>query len=179
MEEYKCTECDRDFNSEDSLRMHNNAKHQEAEKAKPIASKIPFKKIRNYAIVIAVLLLLVWGFYAMGNRKVLPPKTMEGHIEVHPGDQISLNPLDPRIHKHILEHVGEEGSRAGIVVNYDCKNYECDPDLIEKLENLTEGNNFVFVGPFKNMKAKIVLTKLNQQITLDEYNDVSINNFIR
>ena len=174
----KCEQCGREFGSEDSLEMHKKAKHQHEKKE--FFSKSLIKKIKLYSILGIILILLIWGGVALMNRKSLPPKTMEGHIEVVPDTKISTKMLDPRIHKHILEHFdGEDGSRGGIIINYDCKTYECSPDLVLKLRDFTNTYEYVYVAPYKNMKAKIVLTKLNRQVTFDDFNEEQINQFLK
>lgn len=176
--EHKCKHCGNKFGSADALSMHMNAKHDNEPKG--FLSKSLMKKIKIYSIVGVVLILLIFGGLALTNRKSLPPKDMAGHIEVVPDTKISGRPLDPRIHKHILEHFdGGDGSRGGIVINYDCESYDCEPGLIEKLQDFTKSYEYVYVAPYKNMKSKIVLTKLNRQITLDDFNSETIDQFLK
>jgi len=174
--EHKCKHCGNEFNSADALSMHMNAKHFDEKKG----ISINFKKIKIYSIVGVVLILLIFGGLALTNRKSLPPKDMAGHIEVVPDTKISGRPLDPRIHKHILEHFdGEDGSRGGIIINYDCETYTCSSDMVLNLEEFTKTYEYVYVAPYKNMKSKIVLTKLNRQITLDDFSSETIDQFLK
>ena len=87
--------------------------------------------------------------------------------------------MDFRVQKHMLEHVdGTEGGRGGVILNYDCENYECDDDLIDNLEAFALDYDFVYVAPYKNMKNKVILTKLNQIKTLDQYDEEIVRAFI-
>ena len=173
-----CSDCGKEFASEEALAMHTQAKHATPEKS-PIISPKGKKKLRNYGIGIVILVLIIGGMYYFAQRKTLPSTTMENHIEQRPPTQVLTNPLDPRIHRHLLEHITEDdGSRGGVVVNYDCQNYDCEVDLVSNLEALAEGNDFVYVAPFRNMKAKIVVTRLGRQMQLNKYNEERIKNFI-
>ena len=174
----RCEKCDREFGSAEGLEQHNQAKHAEiAPKKSPMSGKSK-KRIRNIAILVVILAIVVYGFSSVSGKSSLPSKTMDNHIEVWPNSQISKNPLNPKIHRHILEHAGNAGETPGIVINYDCKNYACEAGLILDLEEFTKDNDIVYVAPYKNMKAKIVLTKLNRQITLDALDSKRIENFI-
>ena len=177
----RCEECDRTFREPDGLEQHNLAKHPE--KVKKIKQPFPVKKVRNWGIFIVILGLIIFGVYWMtvsaSNQLSLPPTTMEGHIESLPSAHISKKPFRISIQKHMLEHVdGEEGGTGGIIINYDCINYECEPDLIEKLESFAIKYDHVYVAPFKNMPIKIALTKLGRIQTLDQYDDIKIETFI-
>jgi len=66
----------------------------------------------------------------------------------------------------------------GIIINYDCKNFECEQGLIEQLESFAIKYNNVYVAPFKNMPVKIALTKLGRIETLSEYDENKIETFI-
>jgi len=60
------------------------------------------------------------------------------------------------------------------------KNYDCSPDLIEKLEAFADKYPLnVYVSPFKNMDEKIALTKLGRILTLESYDETAIDNFIK
>lgn len=176
--EHKCKHCGNEFNSADALSMHMNAKHDNEPKG--FLSKSLMKKIKIYSIVGVVLILLIFSGLALTNRKSLPPKDMAGHIEVVPDTKILKKPMDLRIHKHILEHFdGKDGSRGGIIINYDCKTYSCSSDMVLNLEDFTKTYEYVYVAPYKNMKSKIVLTKLNRQITFDDFNKEQIEQFLK
>jgi len=145
-----CDICDRNFKNEEALEMHNKSKH-ETSPEKPKKS-INFKKIRNWAIFGVVIILLIWGVIALiPNTGGLPPTSMEGHTERVLGSHIQKKPFPLEVQKHMLEHAdGEDGGPPGIIINYDCKNYDCSPDLIEKLEAFAiKYPANVYVAPFK------------------------------
>ena len=176
--DYRCEKCDREFGSAEGLEQHNQAKHAETEHKKAPKSTKARKRFRNIAILVVILAIVVYGFSAVSGRESLPTKTMDNHIEVWPNSQISKSPLNPKIHRHILEHANNAEEEPGVVINYDCRNYDCEAGLIQDLEDFTKNNEIVYVAPYKNMKAKIVVTKLNRQITLDALDTKRIENFI-
>ena len=120
-------------------------------------------------------------FFFVSNIKTLPPSTMEGHAEISPPAHILQEPMKLVVHKHMLEHAdGKEGGRGGIIINYNCDNFVCEDGLIKKLEAFAvKYPEHVYVAPFPNMEAKIVLTKLNQQKVLNEYDEQAIEEFIQ
>ena len=114
----------------------------------------------------------------ISSVKTLPPTDMQGHVEANPDSHVLKEPMPIPIHKHMLEHADGTAS-PGIVINYNCKDYSCEADLIEKLETFAgryPAN--VYVAPFKNMDAKIALTKLGRLEILEEYDEQKINSFI-
>lgn len=180
-DEIKCVECDKEFNHVDSLAMHNRAKHPE--KVPKEKKPLPIKKIKNYTIAIIILGLIIYGiFFAISssaNTRSLPPTSMEGHIEANPPSHILKKPMGISIQKHMLEHVdGIDGGDLGIIINYDCKNYECDADLIDNLEAFTLQYSNVYVAPFKNMEVKIAITMLGRIETYNEFDAAKIETFI-
>ena len=175
---YKCEACDRTFANADGLASHNSAKHsEEIPKEK---KSLPIKKIKNWTITLiiigAIIGLIVWG---ISSVKTLPPTDMQGHIEVSPESHVLKEQMPIAVQKHMLEHADGSGP-PGIVINYNCEDYTCEEGLIENLEAFAEKYPAnVYVAPFKNMDAKIVLTKLNKIEILEEYNEVRIDEFIK
>lgn len=179
-EMFKCEKCERNFKSEDALRMHNSSKHSKKLK-KEKTTKINLGKIKNWLILVAILGVVFYGiFWGFSSIKTLPPTTMDGHVEQSPSSHVLNEPMPLEIQKHMLEHAdGNEGGIGGIIINYNCKDYECEEDLIENLESFAkEFPSNVYVAPFKNMDAKIVLTQLNKIEILEEYNEEKIRSFI-
>ena len=177
-EGHKCETCNRNFKDEEGLHMHNSAKHPKPEK-KP--SKLNPKKIRNWGIFIAISALVIFGIYfTFSNAEILPPTDMQGHVEANPPSHILKEPMSIPVQKHMLEHVdGQQGVRGGVIINYNCKDYNCEEGLIENLEQFGYEFNYVYVAPFKNMDAKIALTKFNRIEILEDYDEEKIRNFIR
>ena len=179
MTEYKCEKCNKSFNSEDALHMHNNAKHYVAKESKSITPQQK-RRIKRWSISIVILVLLVGGiWYFAASAKLLPPTVMEGHIEVSPPSHILKEPMGIAVQKHMLEHADGE-DRPGIILNYNCKDFNCEPGLIQNLEEFAEKYpENVYVAPFPKMDAKIALTKLGRIKVMDEFNEEEIDRFIR
>jgi len=176
----RCEECDKEFNSEESLKHHNLAKHSDKfDKPKGSLSDAQKKKIKKWSIFVVIFVLVGWGiFYFSTNVKTFPPVSMQGHIEVNPPSHVMKVPMRLEIQKHMLEHADGGGS-AGIIINYNCEDYECEEGLIEDLEAFVEKYpSHVYVAPFPRMSAKIVLTKLNKLKILEQYDEKTIDNFI-
>ena len=159
-EKVRCEVCDKAFKSHEGLEMHKKAMQPKQEKK---VSKTNYKKVRNWAIFIVILGLLIWGVSSMfSGIKVLPPTTMQGHVEASPVSHVIREPMPLTIHKHMLEHADGTGP-PGIIINYNCNDYNCEPGLIENLESFAEKYPAnVYVAPFPNMDAKIAITKLNR-----------------
>ena len=175
-----CNLCGRSFGSEDGLIHHTRDKHPSGKKEKDPQKT---KKIRNWIIALIIIGIVVYGIFFLvsksSNSLTLPPTNMQGHIEVSPPSHILKEPMKLSIQKHMLEHVdGKDGVGGGIIINYDCKNYECEEGLVEKLESFANKYNNVYVAPFKNMAVKIAITKLGRIETLDELNERKIEIFI-
>ena len=175
---YKCEACDRTFANADGLASHNSAKHPESipKEKKPF----PIKKIKNWTIgiiIIAIIVgLIVWE---ISSVKTLPPTDMQGHIEVSPESHVLKEQMPIAVQKHMLEHADGSGP-PGIIINYNCEDYDCEEGLIENLEAFAEKYPAnVYVAPFKNMDAKIALTKFNKIEILKEYDEDRIDSFIK
>jgi len=176
----RCEDCDREFSSNEALKMHNQTKHPENIKKLVVSSKHK-KKIKMWASIFVSLLIIIGLIYLLlSSVKILPPTTMDGHIEVNPPSHILKNPMNLAVHKHMLEHAdGVEGGRPGVIINYNCIGFECEPGLIEKLEQFAiKYPIHVYVAPFPKMDAKIVLTTLNRQKVLREYDENAIDSFV-
>ena len=177
---YKCEACDRTFANADGLASHNAAKHSNSNKKIINKKPINIKRIKNWAITLiiigAIVGLIVWG---ISSVKTLPPTDMQGHIEVSPESHVLKEQMPIAVQKHMLEHADGSGP-PGIVINYNCEDYDCEEGLIENLEAFAKKYPAnVYVAPFKNMDAKIALTKLGKIEILKEYNEVRIDEFIK
>jgi len=180
VEKARCEICDRTFKAAEGLVAHNAAKHPErvSKEKKPF----PVKKVRNWGLGIVIVGLVIFGAFwlisSILNAPSLPPTDMANHIEVSPSSHVLREPMDIRIHKHMLEHSDGTGP-PGIIINYNCEDFNCEIDLVEKLESFVEKYPLnVYVAPFPNMGAKITLTRLNKIEVLEEYNEQTIENFI-
>jgi len=180
-EKAECEICGKILSSKDGLASHKRDKHSIERKMEK--DPVSTKKIKTWSIIIVIGLVIVFGIYWMisssSSARALPPITMQGHIEAIPGSHILKRPMALNIQKHMLEHIdGEEGVGGGTIINYDCKNFECEEGLIEKLEDFANKYDYVYVAPFKNMEVKIALTKLGRIETLDEYDERRIEIFV-
>ncbi len=61
---FKCEICNRIFGTKEALAMHNAAKHS-GQKSEEKIQKTNYKKIRNLAIFLLILGLVMWGIYAL------------------------------------------------------------------------------------------------------------------
>jgi len=179
MTEYECDKCNKKFNSEDGFNMHNKAKHPVTNESKSMTPQQK-RSIKRWSISIIILLLFVGGiWFFAANAKLLPPTIMEGHIEVSPPSHILKEPMGIAVQKHMLEHADGK-TRPGVILNYNCKDFNCEPDMIQKLEAFAEiYPENVYIAPFPKMSAKIALTKLGRIKTFDEFNEEEIDGFIR
>ena len=126
----RCEACDRTFKDAEGLAMHNRSKHPELvpKERKPL----PIKKIRNWAIFLAVLGLLVWGVYGLvggsgGGTSVdeseLTFEAPRGAIHWHPTLTITIDgqrrPIPPSVgissNAHFPIHTHEEDANAGVL----------------------------------------------------------------
>lgn len=174
----KCEICGKSIGDERALEKHANAKHPQPVK-QPLLSQKQIKRIKNWSIVITILVVIVGGLaYLNSTAKNLPPTTDIGHEEASPASHILKEPMHITVQKHMLEHADGSGP-PGIIINYNCADYTCNPDLIEKLEQFAVDYPInVYVAPFPNMDAKIALTKLGKIEVLNGYNYGVIQSFI-
>jgi len=177
MSSFVCEKCKREFKSQIALDSHTQAMHPGG--VSNIVSKESKSKI-GMIILIGILLVVVVGIgFSMANAKTWPPTSMIGHIEESPVSHVSRTPFPENVQKHMLEH-SDGKDIPGIIINYNCVQFECEPGLIEKLESFVDKYpEFVYVAPFANMDAKIALSKLGRLNVLEEYNEQTIDQFIR
>jgi len=177
--ENSCLQCNKIFGSAQALEMHIQSKHLQEVK-KPLFSASQKKKVKigviSLIIIIGVISLI--AFFVL-NVRTLPPTTMQGHAEINPPSHIMKEPMKLVVYKHMLEHADGKG-RGGIIINYNCEDFICEDGLIGKLEEfVVKYPEHVYVAPFQNMDARIVLTKLNQQKILEQYDETIIDDFVR
>jgi hypothetical protein len=60
----------------------------------------------------------------------------------------------------------------GVIINYNCQDYQCEPDLVERLTAIAqEYLEFVYLAPFPNMTAKIAVTRVGAIETFDTFDE--------
>ena len=116
-----------------------------------------------------------WAFLALMPN--LPPTEMEGHTEDLPRGHILRTPMSELIQRHMLEHADGK-DRPGVIVQYNCVDYVCEPGLVERLENLVRRHStYVYLAP-GDYDGKITLTKQGALKILDGFDKRRIETFI-
>lgn len=140
------------------------------------------RRTTKRAINTTLLILIVGGgifaavWYASTARNS-PPTTMQGHTEDLLQSHISDRPIPDTVQRHMLEHADGKG-KPGIIIQYNCQKYACEPDLVKKLKNLANAYpDNVYLAP-NSYDAKIFLSKLNRRESLDTFDENRIRQFI-
>jgi len=136
------------------------------------------KKIGKYLLYVLIIAGIVFGFRALTRLgQNLPPTSQLGHVEISPRSHIMEAPMGEKIQKHMLEHADGEG-RPGVIIQYNCKDFECSSDLVAQLTVLVERYpDNVYLAP-NRYDGKIILTKEGQREILDEFDEQAIQAFI-
>lgn len=137
--------------------------------------------IKNLINIASIVIVVGGAFFGLGwfilNRPNLPPTSLEGHIEESPSGHILSEPMPEVIQKHMLEHADGKG-KPGIIIQYNCQKYFCEPDLVQKLTELVKQYpENVYLAP-NNYDGKIILTKLGKIQILDVFDEQIIRKFI-
>ena len=126
-------------------------------------------------VVIALVIggIVVYG----GTQKLLPPTSFgPGHSEAFPPQQINTQPIPLPIQEHVMEHAP---TVPGILVQYNCQDYQCEPDLVQKLTEIVQSYPpRVFLAPFPGMDAKIALAAPGDLEILEAVEEERIRQFI-
>ena len=131
---------------------------------------------KEHLAIASIPFLFLILFFLGTTKESLPPIDIAGHTESYPNSRVMRDPIPIETHKHILEHT--PAGEGGVIINYNCEDFECSPDLIKNLESFAYKYRNVYIAPFKGMKAKIVVSKYSQRLVLDEYDENKIINFI-
>ena len=124
--------------------------------------------------VLATLGGIIWYIKMQPN---LPPTDMAGHIEQNPPSHISDQEMPEPIQKHMLEHADGKG-KPGVVIQYNCKKYNCEKGLTDKLKNFVKKySENVYLAP-GNYDGKIILTRLAKREVLDSFDEKKIIEFV-
>lgn len=128
------------------------------------------------ALIVLIIAIITWFVASKPN---LPPIDLVGHIEENPPSHIVDAEMPESIQKHMLEHAdGDDKKGPGIIIQYNCKKYICEKDLIPKLTVLVKKyQKNVYLAP-GNYDGKIILTRLNKREILEKFDEEKIVDFI-
>lgn len=151
------------------------ARKKEARREKLVEAP---KRIGRYVLYgaagIAIIGMLGWF---LATRPSLPPTTQQNHSEESPPAHIVTVPIPDVIQRHMLEHA-DGGGRPGIIIQYNCSDFVCEPDLVKNLTTLVQRYpENVYLAP-NSYDGKIILTKLNRIEILENFNERAIEDFI-
>jgi plastocyanin len=152
-------------------------KEKDAEKQK-LGSQKKAKSTGKYFLYLIILGAILFGLYGLTKDvKRLPPTSMQNHIEESPPSHIMDIPIPENIQKHMLEHADGNGP-SGIIIQYNCDDYECEEGLVDKLTELVkEYPANVYLAP-NTYDGKIILTKLGKRLVLKAFDEKAIREFI-
>lgn len=137
-------------------------------------------RFRSWGIGIVVIIgLVAFSYYWFTSREVLPPKSSLGHIESSPPSHILDKPMSYKIQQHMLEHA-DGGGPPGVIINYNCEDFECDPDLVNQLSEIAnEYPEYVYLAPYLGMSEKLVTTKEGEIEIYDSFDKDALVSFIK
>jgi len=127
------------------------------------AKEVP-KKIGKYLINILIIVIVIAGIgWLLSLIPNSPPTSAENHIEESPAAHIMTTRIPDAIQRHMLEHA-DGGGPSSIIIQYNCDDYECESDLVQKLTTLVEEYPAnVYLAPNK-YDGKIILTVIRDFI---------------
>ncbi len=132
--------------------------------------------IATVAAIVFVVFAVRYGRATQGTY--LPPTDVAGHAETVPPSHILTQPMPISMFKHMLEHADGRGL-PGVIISYNCDDFECEPDLIPRLEAIVQDYpDIAYLAPFPGMTAKLVVTRRGAQIVLEEFDEERIRDFI-
>ncbi len=69
--------------------------------------------------------------------------------------------------------------RGSMLVQYNCVQYRCEPDLVERLTRIVRDfPPYVYLAPYPSMDAKIALAAPGRLLTLETLDEGKIREFI-
>jgi hypothetical protein len=79
----------------------------------------------------------------------------------------------------MMERGGGHHQRGSLLIQYNCRDYQCEPDLVERLTDLVEGYPpQVYLAPYPGMDAKIALAAPGRLLTLETLDEARVRGFI-
>ncbi len=130
---------------------------------------------------LAAVALVAGGIYLLAvNTKELPPTGFgPNHLETFPPRQINTVPIPRREQEHVMERGGGHHQRGSMLVQYNCRDYECEPELVENLAEIVRSYPpNVYMAPYPGMDAKIALTAPSRLTTLETLDEEKIRDFL-
>jgi len=171
----------------DILEAKDNLSNKEQKKLNKLKGRVEkgnefdIKKYKKVFIIIAgigLVLAIIAGYvWYVSSQPVLPPTSQHGHIEKNPESHILAKPMPDVIQRHMLEHA--DGKNApGIIIQYNCEDYECENDLVDNLKKLvTEYPENVYLAP-GSYDGKIILNRDGGIEILEDFDKDIIRAFI-
>ena len=82
--------------------------------------------------------LAIGGVVLLANaHKELPPTGFgPSHTETFPPRQINTVSIPRPTQEHMMERGGGHHRKGSMLVQYNCADYECEPDLVERLTEI-------------------------------------------
>ena len=148
--------------------------HRVREEARPTP-----RQARKFSLMAAGAVALVaggtWAFTALTPH--LPPTEIGGHTEDLPPGHILSTHMPETVQRHMLEHADGKGP-PGVIVQYNCEDYACEPGLVDRLEDLARRyRTYVYVAP-SDYDGKITLTRRGELEILEGFDKGRIESFI-
>ncbi len=139
------------------------------------------KKSKSVLIIAIIIAVIGGGIFWLGAKissiPYLPTTSPQNHSETAPVSHILTTSMSDREQAHMLEHSDGDGF-PGIIIQYNCNDYECAPDLLEQLTKIVEEYpDNVYLAP-NNYDGKIILTKAGRLETLESFDEEKIRKFI-
>lgn len=160
------------------LKKKEKQQSKNVDKVKEKVSGAP-KKVGKFILYTLVTVVVVGGLGLLASlAQSLPPTSQENHVEDSPPAHILTERIPDAIQRHMLEHADGRGA-PGILIQYNCDDYECEENLVQKLTTLVEEYpDNVYLAPNK-YDGKIIMTRLNKREILDEFDEQAIRDFIQ
>ena len=173
---------DRSRNSGHRKQDYDARKRQKEADRKALQRKSQLKRVgaltgRRLLYAGVPLALAAGALWWWTSGPSLPPTGMKGHIESNPPSHILKVPMAEVVQRHMLEHADGRGP-PGVIIQYNCDDYDCEPDLIQKLAEIVRDHRTnVYLAP-ASYDGKIILTKLNRRKVQEDFDDAAIRRFI-
>jgi len=182
LEQNKCVDCGKQFETVEALSMHASAKHAPEEK-KPVITAGQAKAVKRWLVVGGILLLLMAAFslWSATPKYRDPPFEFTGqpHTEAHPPSNFVDEPIPYAVQIHILEH--NPANIPGVLAQYNCKREEAACQKLaadlKALVSSIDSQKTVYVAPYYETDALVVLSGRGKIMKLAEYDEPEVRRF--